>query len=112
MRYEAAVALGNLRVSTIRGWNYELQGLIVAKVLRDVVLERQDGKIQNDWCKYFVLQLANAITAIKDSQGKELNATFRQMLVVCGPIIQEVLSDGMIELRRWTTGSLSTIRRQ
>lgn len=61
LRFAAGLALANLRTHEAAiGWNFELQGLVLARLTRDILRERADGKISDDRFRYWLAELSTS----------------------------------------------------
>jgi hypothetical protein len=95
-RFEAAVALARLQVQKIvRNWNYELEAVVVARLMRELLQANRDAKISTDLTRWWTNQLAVVLaTRLQEPIGDG----YLSFLRVAEPIIQQVLNQGEPDL--------------
>lgn len=82
LRAMAGIALANLRTreSSIQ-WNYDLQGLVLARLVRDLVKERNSGRVGEDRFRYWMTQLAET-----PALGRGGDERLRQLADIVGEL--------------------------
>lgn len=104
-RLRAAVALGSLRTGEVEGWNYELQGLLLAQMLVDLVRAGEDAKINpsSEVYKWLVFKLGTGLTNI--FRAASADPDIDELIKVADPILAELVKKGaapnLEPLREW-----------
>lgn len=106
IRHRAAVALGNLKAREVSSWNYELQSLVFAMMLRDLILAEQDGKVQGaeDTYRWMIFRMGLAMDNINRQAGD--NPDVKALYKIVDPILSQVVQKGGVRpdlepLEKW-----------
>jgi hypothetical protein len=95
-RFEAAMGLAGVNVSRVNGWNYQLQGWIIANTFIDMVRAYQNGEVKEDFVRWWAVQMGEALSALRDKAKDD--ESFRAMLSAIGAPIQTVIDRGSPDL--------------
>lgn len=95
-RLRAGIALGSLRTGEVEGWNYELQGLLLAQLLVDLVRAGEDAKINpsSEFYKWLVFKLGTGLTNISLARAASEDPDIFELMKVADPILGELVKKG------------------
>jgi hypothetical protein len=110
LRLEAGLALANLKVTELRGWTSELQGLIVAKVLRELAAANLPAQQAAYWLTRFASSRAldgsiEQLKELSDAAGNLMRSAVANQGADAQPIEQWISQHENIKNRRFTAQS-------
>lgn len=88
-RLRAAIALGNLKTSEVPGWNHELQGLLIAEALRDLILDTEINKSGQTY-QWLVYKLGAGLTKIYSFAENDPDVS--ELVRIADPILKQALA--------------------
>ncbi|MFO0946166.1 MAG: hypothetical protein U1D30_09510 [Planctomycetota bacterium] len=91
IRQRAAVALGNLKAREVPSWNYELQTLVFASMLRDLIKAEDEGKSLggDDTFRWMMFRMGLAMDNINRQAGE--NPDVNSLYKIVDPILSQVV---------------------
>jgi hypothetical protein len=98
-RLRAAMALGNLKTSEVPSWNHELQGLLLARSLAELITAADRGEINRTSTTYqwLVFRLGAGITKVYSFAQSDPDIA--DLMRIADPILKQAVSkNGQVNL--------------